>query len=201
MSSRDRRMMINHLLHSDKKSAPITSATPQATATISTLPSHQEQTSVELSAQKQQIVNARREFASAIMKPSPKSGYLKCRLCDSEVWGPNGRYHLDKCNVLKEAKYMTKLHNVRLTSIAGINIHSDTILFKSTKKQRPPKPPKIPGFVIDSDEDDEANIILDDKERVVKRKKGYLRCIKCNNQVYAPNARYHAHHCARNTLY
>lgn len=37
------------------------------------------------------ILNARRDFSVAITRPSPRRGYLQCRLCDREVWGPNGK--------------------------------------------------------------------------------------------------------------
>lgn len=40
------------------------------------------------------IITARRDFAVAITRPSPRRGYLQCKLCDREVWGPNGMFHI-----------------------------------------------------------------------------------------------------------
>lgn len=44
------------------------------------------------------IITARREFAVAITKRSSRKGYLECKLCDNEVWGPNGKSN--RANIL-----------------------------------------------------------------------------------------------------
>lgn len=96
---------------------------------------------------------------------------------------------------------MARSHSARLTSVAGISVHPD--VFKSTRKPKA-KLAKVPGFVMShsvsvsnphqalSDEDIDAGMR--------RGRKGYVRCLSCNSEVFAPNARYHASHCERGTL-
>lgn len=98
---------------------------------------------------------------------------------------------------------MAKSHGAQLTCIAGINVHSD--VFKSTRKPRP-KPAKVPGFVMShsvSVKNPRQALREEDVEGGVQQRgrKGYVRCLRCNSEVFAPNARYHAIHCEQDTLY
>lgn len=144
------------------------------------------------------ITTARRDFVIAITRPSTKRGYLECRLCDGEVWGPNGRYHLDKCPVLLEARDTARKHGVRLTTVGGFTVHPD--VFRSSRRPEP-KPAKIPGFVMShSVSVNNPNQALTEEELdagMQRGRKGYVRCLRCNSEVFAPNARNHASHCRR----
>lgn len=109
-----------------------------------------------------------------------------------------GRYHIDKCPVLQEARETARKHGVRLTSVAGISVHPD--VFKSTKKPEP-KPAKIPGFVMShsvSMLDPHQALTEEEIDSGMQRgRKGYVRCLRCNTEVFAPNARNHAAHCRK----
>lgn len=46
----------------------------------------------------------RKQFVNTITRASPRRGFLICRLCDEEIWGPNGK---------SEARYMVHVWNQR----------------------------------------------------------------------------------------
>ena len=109
---------------------------------------------------------------------------------------PKGRYHIEKCVVVKRAREIAKQHRAQLVSVCGIPLHPDA--FK--KGSRPaPKPAKIPGFVMShtvSLQDPTLALTQDEIESGMEHgRKGYVRCTKCNSEVFAPNARYHASIC------
>lgn len=111
-----------------------------------------------------------------------------------------GRYHIDKCPVLQNSRETARNHGARLTSVSGIPVHPD--VFKSARRPRP-KVAKIPGFVMSH------SVSIDDPRRALteeeldagekRGRKGYVRCLRCNSEVFAPNARYHASHCETET--
>lgn len=88
-----------HYNHVDEShSAPIISSTPLPVPPLppfgATAHGHGQQQPRRQRAESDSssIITARRDFAVAITRPSPRRGYLQCRLCDREVWGPNGTF-------------------------------------------------------------------------------------------------------------
>ncbi|PXF45839.1 hypothetical protein BWQ96_04376 [Gracilariopsis chorda] len=133
----------------------------------------------------------------ALTKPSVHRGYVVCRLCSTLVWGPNGRYHIEKCTVLCRARQKADEEGIKLVQVSGIRI--DETLFKKAKSARP-KAAKLPGFVISRTVNLEnpykAPSDAERKRGAKTGRKGYVRCLACNAEVYAPNAKHHAAACA-----
>lgn len=142
------------------------------------------------------IAARRKAFLLSLMKPSNQRGYVNCRLCHEQVWGPNGRYHMEKCPVLSKARKKADDEGLVLDTISGIPV--DEEVFKSPK-DAVPKPAKISGFMISStvDINDPLTAPSVKQQRLGARlgRKGYVRCIYCNTEVYAPNAKHHAASC------
>lgn len=95
--AKDRRMTIDNLLYgSSRQQSSTHEITPPPTSIDSfslTQPSPQTRTESDSSSS---IITARRDFVIAITRPSTRRGYLECRLCESEVWGPNGKFFISK---------------------------------------------------------------------------------------------------------
>eukprot|EP00178_Gracilaria_changii_P004322 TRINITY_DN167_c0_g1_i1.p1 TRINITY_DN167_c0_g1~~TRINITY_DN167_c0_g1_i1.p1 ORF type:complete len:237 (-),score=34.95 TRINITY_DN167_c0_g1_i1:791-1501(-) len=140
----------------------------------------------------------RKAMLCALTKPSSHRGYVICRLCNTLVWGPNGRYHIEKCSVLCKARQKANEEGIKLAQVSGIMI--DESLFKKPKSARP-KAAKLPGFVISRtvtiENPFEAPNDFEKKQGARTGRKGYVRCLACNTEVYAPNAKHHAAACAR----
>lgn len=105
---------------------------------------------------------------------------------------------MEKCPVILRARKKADDEGVKLLQIENIRI--DEEVFKKPKEVVP-KPAKFPGFVISSTVD------IDDPHRAPPPKqhhsglragrKGYVRCVFCNTEVYAPNAKHHAGSCKK----
>lgn len=176
----------------------------------------------------------RKAFVIGITKPSAKRGFIICRLCHAQIWGPNGlflhtslssffffynqlliysiltivlsflqvlcirtgRYHIEKCPVITNARQTAKRSGTILKNINGIPV--DDAVFKRPKRAQP-KAAKIIGFVMSS------SVALADPTFAPSSnqieagakvgRKGYVRCLCCNSEIFAPNARYHASIC------
>ncbi|KAI0561074.1 hypothetical protein FGB62_93g021 [Gracilaria domingensis] len=140
----------------------------------------------------------RKAMLCALTKPSSHRGYVICRLCNALVWGPNGRYHIEKCGVLCKARQRANEEGIKLVQVSGIAV--DETLFKKPKSARP-KAAKLPGFVISRtvtiENPFEAPSDFEKKRGARTGRKGYVRCLACNTEVYAPNAKHHAAACTR----
>lgn len=93
MNSKDKRMAIDHILYgttSRSSSIQVSIQTHRGENLKSSMVSSLEGSDSDSSA----ITSARRDFVISITRPATKRGYLECRLCDSEVWGPNGKRNL-----------------------------------------------------------------------------------------------------------
>lgn len=105
---------------------------------------------------------------------------------------------MEKCPVILRARKKADDEGVKLLQIE--NIRFDEEVFKKPKEVVP-KPAKFPGFVISSTVD------IDDPRRAPAQiqqhsgtragRKGYVRCVYCNAEVYAPNAKHHAASCKK----
>lgn len=93
---------------------------------------------------------------------------------------------------------MARQNDAFLSSIAGVDV--DEKFFKEFKENSA-KPAKVNGFVISS------TVSLSDpffapsedeiRDGIKVGKKGYVRCLLCNAEVFAPNARSHASNCLK----
>lgn len=108
----------------------------------------------------------------------------------------SGRYHIEKCDVLLDARRTARLRNLTLTSINGLPV--EEVFFKDQKCFFP-KPSKVTGFVMSNTVAmDDPNYVPsreDIKRGVITGRKGYVRCVSCNAEVFAPNARAHSMAC------
>ena len=105
---------------------------------------------------------------------------------------------MEKCPVLCRARRKAEDEGLTLHTICGLRIEED--LFKKPKASRP-KAAKLPGFVISStvhiDDPRKAPTVAEKRLGVRTGRKGYVRCLACNAEVYAPNARHHAAVCVQ----
>lgn len=103
---------------------------------------------------------------------------------------------MEKCPVIARARARAEEDGVLLHSIAGLRVYDG--LFKKPKVSAP-KAAKLPGFVISStvamNDPNHAPTHEEKKRGVCTGRKGYVRCLACNEEVYAPNARHHAAAC------
>lgn len=108
---------------------------------------------------------------------------------------------MEKCPIISKARKKAEDEGILLNSISGIPI--DEEIFKKPK-DAVPKPAKIPGFVISSTVDINdpysAPSAKQQKMGIRTGKKGYVRCVSCNTEVYAPNAKHHAANCKKRYL-
>lgn len=79
----------NHALHNSNTYNQNQSHSSAHLSTHSLSTSHS-RTHQNIAPESSSIITARRDFVIAITRPSTRRGYLECRLCNSEVWGPNG---------------------------------------------------------------------------------------------------------------
>ncbi|CAN8073815.1 unnamed protein product [Agarophyton chilense] len=144
------------------------------------------------------LATRRKAMLCALTKPSSQRGYVICRLCKTLVWGPNGRYHIEKCVVLCKARQTAKEEGIKLVQVRDIVV--DESVFKKPKSSSP-KAAKVPGFVISRsvalENPHEAPSDLEKNRGVKTGRKGYVRCLACNGEVYAPNAKHHAAACSK----
>lgn len=107
-----------------------------------------------------------------------------------------GRYHIEKCRVLCDARRTARRNGLMLFSIAGVKV--DEAFFKEFQKNVP-VPAKVRGFVISSTvsvQDPNVAPTNDELEKGARvGRKGYVRCVACNCEVFGPNARSHAAVC------
>lgn len=107
-----------------------------------------------------------------------------------------GRYHIEKCRKILDARKTARLGGSQQTTINGRKIDDD--IFKKIKPPIP-RPAKIRGFVVSSSvtlSDPFSAPTLEDVDKGVRTgRKGYVRCLYCNAEVFAPNASYHASTC------
>lgn len=119
---------------------------------------------------------ARAEFMRRIFERTSETprGFVSCKLCRADCWAPNGRYHVDSCSSVLEARRKGR----------GVVGEGHVPLPPEAAFTRPPvavrKPGKIPGFVVA----DGAN------------GKGYVECLVCKCLVWAPNSVRHRAGCA-----
>lgn len=103
---------------------------------------------------------------------------------------------MESCHVLCRERKRAHHANFELQSVNGIRVSED--LF-AKPKQLKPKLAKIPGFVMS------RTVLLNDPNRAPELgasqresgRKGYVRCLTCNEEVFAPNTRRHAKVCSR----
>lgn len=112
-----------------------------------------------------------------------------------------GRFHIERCKVLKEARDTAKAYNARLVSVSGISVRPE--VFK--KGRRPsPKPAKIAGFVMSHTvSKNNPRMALTEEEienGLPHGKKGHVRCLVCNMEVFAPNTRFHSSTCQKKNV-
>ena len=103
---------------------------------------------------------------------------------------------MEKCPVLFHARRKAEDEGLTLHTICGLRIEED--LFKKPKAPRL-KAAKLEGFVISStahiDDPRKAPTAAEKRRGVRTGRKGYVRCLACNAEAYAPNARHHAAVC------
>lgn len=168
---------------------------------------------------KAELRRIRNEFIKRITFPSPDPGYIRCCLCDQEIWGPNGkavfiiyypvlsliahsnmksfegRYHIDKCNILLEKRKLSREIGEPLSKILGVTV-DETIL----KPLEPaPKQAKVKGFVksnsVSVHDPMHSPSVEERQTGVPVGRSGYVRCLVCNAEVFAPNSKHHAQIC------
>lgn len=162
----------------------------------------------------------RNEFIKRITVPSPDPGYIRCYLCDQEIWGPNGefvfiqifisfwsifhiltfikfegRYHIDKCNILLEKRRLSRELGKPLSRILGVSV--DESILKPLEPT--PKEAKVKGFVksnsVSVDDPTHSPSAEERQTGVSVGRSGYVRCLICNAEVFAPNSKHHAQIC------
>lgn len=105
---------------------------------------------------------------------------------------------MEKCPVILRARKKADEEGVKLVQIENIRFDED--VFKKPKEVVP-KPAKFPGFVISStvDINDPNSAPSQGQQHLGVRtgRKGYVRCVYCNAEVYAPNAKHHAVSCTK----
>lgn len=102
---------------------------------------------------------------------------------------------MEKCSILSSARNKAVEEGLMLSSISGLDI--DEELFKKPKVVRPKKA-KIEGFAISSSvsvSDPTRAPTEEERKKGFVGKKGHVRCLRCNVEVYAPNARHHKAAC------
>lgn len=104
----------------------------------------------------------------------------------------SGRYHIESCTVLRQERLYAKKEGLRLHTLNGIEI--DDELFAQPKLPIK-KFAKIPGFVMSNTvllgNPHKAPTLAEIRAGQTAGRKGYVRCLSCNAEVFAPNTRRH----------
>lgn len=103
---------------------------------------------------------------------------------------------METCEVLCAERKKASAEGIQLHTINGIEIHEE--LF-AQPKVLVPKAAKIPGFVMSStvlrENQYKAPTRAQQNSGEASGRKGYVRCLACNTEVFAPNTRRHAKMC------
>jgi hypothetical protein len=124
-------------------------------------------------------------FSTAIANASTSTGTLM-----SSVFP--GRYHIDTCVALCEERTRALKEGHFLQTIQGISIPTEAIFRKPLEPVL--RPAKIDGFVVSS------SLCFNDLDPDSPKRKGYVTCLACGVDVWAPNSARHREICAKNYL-
>jgi hypothetical protein len=102
-----------------------------------------------------------------------------------------GRYHIDTCAVLCDERARAQKEGLILRTVQGIPIPNEAIFRKPAEPVT--KPAKVDGFVISASLSPPYGL----DASVPSRKKGYVRCLACGTDVWAPNSSRHRESCAK----
>lgn len=118
---------------------------------------------------------ARAEFCKRIFfrQPTTPRGFVSCLLCRKDCWAPNGRYHVDTCTAVLNAR------RARQVFVGETNIPMPPKAAFSRPANPSRRPGKIPGFVVAD----------------AAPGKGYVECLVCSRLVWAPNSARHRIQC------
>lgn len=121
---------------------------------------------------------ARAAFSKRIFfrEPTTPRGFVSCLLCRKHCWAPNGRYHVDTCTAVLDARRARR----EFVGDMHIPLPPEAAFTRSATPSR--RPGKIPGFVVAD----------------AAPGKGYVECLVCSQLVWAPNSARHRLNCKMN---
>lgn len=121
---------------------------------------------------------ARAAFSKLIFtrQPTTPRGFVCCLLCRKDCWAPNGRYHVDTCTAVLDARQAGQ----GFVGDMNIPMPPEAAFSRPAKPSR--RPGKIPGFVVAD----------------AAPGKGYVECLVCSRLVWAPNSGRHRIQCKMN---
>lgn len=119
-----------------------------------------------------------------------EKGCLQCRLCQDMLWAPNARYHLDSCEKLVQERKQAIRNGHTLKSICGVTISDEQVFSKPATPSC--RAAKVEGFVMSPAG---AATSHDNDGAATKITKGYVRCLVCEQEVWAPNSSRHRSRC------
>jgi hypothetical protein len=100
-----------------------------------------------------------------------------------------GRYHIDTCVVLCDERTRALKDGHFLRTIRGISIPTEAIFRKPLEPVL--RPAKIDGFVVSS------SLCFSELDTDSPQRKGYVTCLTCGVDVWAPNSSRHREICAK----
>lgn len=107
-----------------------------------------------------------------------------------------GRYHIEACTIILKERQKARRSYSPSFSVAGITVPTD--IFEVARRPKV-QFAKINGFVLSASVARDNPMYAptnDEIERGIQvGRKGYVRCMRCNAEVFAPNARHHSLTC------
>lgn len=107
------------------------------------------------------------------------------------------RYHVENCTIIRSLRNSAYQKGYESFIVAGVLV--DHSLFKP-RRRIAPVPAKWKGFVLSSSVSTRdpalAPTEIQRKKGIKVGRKGYVRCVYCNTEIFAPNSKRHAAVCS-----